>query len=54
MRKVIGMALVFLSIGGSVFAGAVTAPEIDATTGAAALALLSGGMMILRSRRGKK
>ena len=46
--------MVLLSSGGSAFGGFVIVPEIDATTGAAALGLWSGGMMILRSRRTKK
>ena len=54
MKNVIGLSMVLLSVGGSAFAGLSPVPEIDATTGAAALAVLSGGMMILRSRRNKK
>ena len=54
MKSVIGLSMVLLSVGGSAFAGGVSVPEIDATTGAAALAVLSGGMLILRSRRNKK
>ena len=52
MKKLIGLTMMFLSMGGAAFAGAV--PEIDASSGAAALALLSGGMLVLRSRRNKK
>ena len=54
MKSVIGLSMVLLSVGGSAFAGRGPVPEIDATTGAAALALLSGGMLILRRRRTKK
>ena len=55
MKNFIGLSMVLLSVGGSAFAGDISSvPEIDATTGAAALALLSGGMLILRSRRTKK
>ena len=55
MKNFIGLSMVLLSVGGSAFAGtSISVPEIDATTGAAALAVLSGGMMILRSRRNKK
>ena len=54
MKNFIGLSMVLLSVGGSAFAGADPVPEIDATTGAAALAVLSGGMLILRSRRTKK
>ena len=54
MKKMIGMAMVFLSVGGAAFARFVDeAPEIDPSSGAAALALLSGGMLVLRSRRKK-
>lgn len=54
MKKFIGLSMVLLGVGGSAFAGGPPVPEIDATTGAAALAVLSGGMLILRSRRTKK
>ena len=54
MKHFIGLSMVLLSVGGSAFAGGVSVPEIDATTGAAALAVLSGGMLILRSRRTNK
>jgi LPXTG-motif cell wall-anchored protein len=33
------------------FAGAVKVPEIDPGVGISALALLSGGLLLLRSRR---
>jgi hypothetical protein len=52
MQKFAGLSIVLLSISTPVFA-AVLAPEIDASTGTAALALLSGGMLVLRSRRKK-
>ena len=54
MKSVIGLSMVLLSVGGSAFAGDVSVPEIDASTGASALALLSGGLMVIRSRRNKK
>jgi len=54
MKKFVGFTMVLLSVCGSASAGTVNAPEISASTGAAALALLSGGMLVLRSRRGKK
>ena len=50
--KVLGVTLAFLSLTGALFAGNPS-PEIDASTGSAALALLSGGMLMLRSRRKK-
>jgi hypothetical protein len=53
MTKSIGLTMVLLSIAGTAFAG-TGVPEIDASTGTAALALLSGGMLILRTRRNRK
>ena len=48
--KLVGMIL--LLAGMAITASATTAvPEIDASSGASALALLSGGLLILRSRR---
>ena len=54
MQKFLGWTMVFLSVCGTALAVPAPVPEIDASTGAAALALLSGGMMVLRSRRAKK
>jgi hypothetical protein len=50
MKKV----LLFLGAVQMMLARGIDAPEIDASTGTAALALLSGGLMVLRSRRAKK
>jgi len=50
--KIVGMMLVFAAMVAT--ASALTAvPEIDASSGATALALLSGGLLVLRSRRKK-
>ncbi len=44
--------VVLLLTASAAFAGAVpTAPEIDPGVGITALALLSGGLLLLRSRR---
>ncbi len=51
MKKFLGFSMMLLGLSGAALAGNV--PEIDASTGAAALGLLSGGMLILRSRRKK-
>jgi hypothetical protein len=53
MKNYIGLAL-FL-IGSAAIAGAtpVGAPEIDTATGASALALLSGALLVIRGRRKK-
>ena len=54
MRKSLASLLMFLGVSGTMMAGFNPAPEIDASAGAAALALVSGGLVILRSRRTKK
>ena len=50
--KVFGIAVLMVGIATSLMAGA-GAPEVDASTGAAALALLTGGVLVLRGRRKK-
>jgi len=46
--KLVGMMLLLT---GMVVVANAAVPEIDASSGASALALLSGGLLILRSRR---
>lgn len=54
MLRVLGMAVLAGSLAGFAFAGVnVATPEIDATTGAAAIGLVAGGLLILRARRKK-
>ena len=53
MSRVLGIGIILASVAGFAFAGANRIPEIDATTGVAALGLVSGGLLILRSRRKK-
>lgn len=54
MSRVLGIGIILASVAGFAFAGATRiVPEIDATTGVAALGLVSGGLLILRSRRKK-
>jgi hypothetical protein len=50
MNKIV--ALVFFAIGSSVAAMA-TVPEIDPASGASALALLAGAVVLVRGRRRK-
>jgi len=52
MNRLIGTALLFIGVAGSAFAGVVT-PEISGSTAVGALALLSGGLLVLRGRRRK-
>ena len=54
MVRLFGMAILLASVAGFAFAGApLAAPEIDVTAGVAALGLVSGGLLILRSRKRK-
>jgi hypothetical protein len=52
MTRVIGMAIVLASVAGFAFAG-TSAPEIDGSSGMAAIGLLTGGLLVLRSRKKK-
>jgi|KBSMisStaDraftv2_1062788.scaffolds.fasta_scaffold06843_6 hypothetical protein len=53
MQKVLGMALMIVGASSALLAGVPTVPEIDASTGASALAILAGGILVLRARRKK-
>jgi len=50
MLRAIGIAILLASISGAAFAG-LAAPEIDGGSGVAAVGLLAGGLLVLRSRR---
>jgi MYXO-CTERM domain-containing protein len=52
MTRVIGIAILLGSLGTFAFAG-TSVPEVDASSGVAALGLISGGLLVLRSRRKK-
>ena len=49
--KIVGMLLVFAAM--AMTASARPVPEIDASSGASALALLSAGLLVIRSCRKK-
>ena len=51
--KTTGLILILLGIAGAAFAGNPV-PEIDANSGMAAFALISGGMVVLWGRRRNK
>jgi hypothetical protein len=51
MTKIIGMTLLFLSLLGVAAAADVTVPEINPASGVGALALFSGALLVIRSRR---
>jgi len=52
MTRLIGIAILLASVAGFAFAGRI-APEIDASSGVAAVGLLIGGSLVLRSRKKK-
>ncbi|MBZ5606045.1 MAG: VPEID-CTERM sorting domain-containing protein [Acidobacteriia bacterium] len=49
-KKILGMLLIGLGAAGCL-AAQVASPEIDPATGANALALVAGALLIIRSRR---
>lgn len=49
MQKMIAMALLLIGMSGAAVASAV--PEIDPTSGVSALALLSGALLLMRTRK---
>ena len=48
------MAILLAGIAGSAFAGHAAVPEIDASSGIAAIGLITGGLLVLRSRKKKR
>ena len=51
MQKILGLILIMASM--STVAMASPVPEIDATSGGAALGLLAGVLLVIRGRRAK-
>jgi MYXO-CTERM domain-containing protein len=51
MSKVTGAFFVLIGMSSFAFGCAVQAPEIDTATGVAALTLLGGGLLVIRSRK---
>jgi hypothetical protein len=51
--KFAGIALLLLGLSTFALAGIPTAPEISPASGVAALALLSGAVLVIRGRRRK-
>jgi hypothetical protein len=49
--KTVGMMLLVLALPSFVSAAAVAAPEISPESGVAALALVSGAVLVIRGRR---
>ncbi|HSR05639.1 MAG TPA: hypothetical protein VLM42_00695 [Bryobacteraceae bacterium] len=53
MQKILGLALIIVGASSALLAGVTAVPEIDASTGASAIAILAGGILVLRARRKK-
>ena len=53
MQKILALALLMIGTSAVCLAGLAAVPEIDASSGAAAIALLTGGLLVIRSRRKK-
>ena len=51
--KLFGMMLLFAGLSSLAMAGAAAVPEISSASGVAALALLSGSLLVIRGRRKK-
>ena len=49
--KLLGLSLLLVGAASSAFALDVVAPEIDGASAVSAVVLLSGGLLVLRSRR---
>lgn len=54
MKRSISVVVTALALANFADACQAAAPEIDASAGVAAIALLAGGLLILRARRKKK
>lgn len=52
MNRILAIAVLMVAVASFSFAG-IPAPEIDASSGAAAIGLLGGAALILRSRKKK-
>jgi len=53
MSQFFGFSLLLVGASSFAFAGGVIAPEIDGASAVSAVALLSGGLLVLRARRKK-
>ena len=53
MNRALQLVILLSGVTTSAFAGTVVSPEIDASSGTAAVGLLAGGLLILRSRKKK-
>lgn len=54
MTRPIGLIILLMGFAGCALAGFVVSPEIDASSGVGAVALITGGIFVLRTRRRRK
>lgn len=53
MNRFLGLAFLLAGMACTSFGGTSAVPEIDGTSGTAAIALVCGGILVLRSRKKK-
>lgn len=53
MHKILGLALLMIGAAANCLAGVIATPEIDPASGVAAIVVLAGGLLVIRSRRKK-
>jgi hypothetical protein len=53
MQKILGLTLLMMGASLNCLAGVLLVPEIDPASGGAAIALVVGGLLVIRSRRKK-
>jgi hypothetical protein len=51
MTRLIGLTILLTGVAGYALAGSAPSPEIDASSAVGAVALISGGILVLRTRR---
>jgi hypothetical protein len=54
VTRLIGLTVLLMGVAGYALAGTPAVPEIDASSGAAAVALIAGGILVLKGRRRKQ
>ncbi len=53
MQKIIGLALLMIGASVNCLATIAAVPEVDPASGGAAIALVAGALLVIRSRRKK-
>ncbi len=53
MHKMLGLSLLLIGVAANCLAAPPSTPEVDPSSATAAVALLAGGLMVIRYRRKK-